>query len=260
MTGWLDGRRALVVGAGSGIGRAVVDAFLDEGARVAALEKDEAKGRALAAEQPGVPVVVGDATTRDANDDAVRHAGESFGGLDILVNCVGIFDFYRGLGDVDPDDLDGAFEEMFATNVKSQLHSVRAALPLLRAAHGSVVLTESTSAYYPGRGGVLYVGSKFAVRGIVTALAHELAPDVRVNGVAPGGTMHTDLRGLSSLGLDERRLDDTPGREAELAGRVPLHVALTGTDHAYSYVFLASERARGVTGGVIHSDGGIGVK
>jgi NAD(P)-dependent dehydrogenase (short-subunit alcohol dehydrogenase family) len=98
------------------------------------------------------------------------------------------------------------------------------------------------------------------VRGLVTALAHELAPEIRVNGVAPGGTLNTDLRGLGSLGLDDRRLDDTPGREAELAGRVPLHVALSGEDHAWSYVFLASARSRGITGGVAHPDGGIGVK
>jgi NAD(P)-dependent dehydrogenase (short-subunit alcohol dehydrogenase family) len=48
---------------------------------------------------------------------------------------------------------------------------------------------------------VLYVSSKFAVRGLVTALAHELAPEIRVNGVAPGSTLNTDLRGLASLGL-----------------------------------------------------------
>src|SRR5262249_31267847 len=145
-------------------------------------------------------------------------------------------------------------------NVKSHLHSVKAALPQLRANQGSVILTESTSAYFPGRGGVLYVSSKFAVRGLVTAMAHELAPDVRVNGVAPGGTLNTDLRGLGSLGLDSKRLDDTPGREAELAGRVPLKVALSGKDHAWSYVFLASNRARGITGDVVHPDGGIGIK
>jgi len=81
-----------------------------------------------------------------------------------------------------------------------------------------------------------------------------------VNGVAPGGTLNTDLRGLSSLGLSGQRLDDTPGREAELAGRVPLRVALSGKDHAWSYVFLASERSRGITGGVLHPDGGIGAK
>jgi NAD(P)-dependent dehydrogenase (short-subunit alcohol dehydrogenase family) len=260
VTGWLDGRRALVVGAGSGIGRAVVDAFRAEGAQVAVLERDEAKCAKLAAEIPGLPVVTGDATTRAANDEAVGTAVTAFGGLDVLVNCVGVFDFYRGLGEIDADRIDDAFDEMFSVNVKSHLHSVKAALPALRESRGSIVLTESTSAYYPGRGGALYVSSKFAVRGLVTALAHELAPEIRVNGVAPGGTLNTDLRGLGSLGLDDRRLDDTPGREAELAGRVPLRVALSGEDHAWSYVFLASARSRGITGGVVHPDGGIGVK
>ena len=260
MTDWLAGKRALLVGAGSGIGRAVLHAFLAEGARVAVLERDVDKCAALSAELPDVPVVTGDATRRGANEQAVAAAVEGFGGLDVLVSCVGIFDFYRGLGELPAELIDSAFDEMFAVNVKSYLHSVKAALPALRASRGAVVLTESTSAYYPGRGGVLYVSAKFAVRGLVTALAHELAPDVRVNGVAPGGTLHTDLRGLDSLGLAGRRLDDTPDRARELAARVPLGVALTGADHAWSYVFLASDRSRGITGGVTHPDGGIGVK
>jgi NAD(P)-dependent dehydrogenase (short-subunit alcohol dehydrogenase family) len=261
VTGWLAGRRALVVGAGSGIGRAVVDAFRTEEAQVAVLEKDAAKCAALRKEVPGLSVVEGDATTRAANQTAVDAAVSAFGGLDVLVNCVGIFDFYRGLADLDADLIDDAFGEMFNVNVKSHLHSVKAALPALRRSRGAaVVLTESTSAYYPGRGGVLYVASKFAVRGLVTALAHELAPEVRVNGVAPGGTLNTDLRGLAALGLNDRRLDDTPDREAELAGRVPLNVALSGTDHAWSYVYLASARSRGITGDVLHPDGGIAVK
>jgi NAD(P)-dependent dehydrogenase (short-subunit alcohol dehydrogenase family) len=260
VSGWLDGKCALIVGAGSGIGRAVVDAFREEGARVAVLERDEAKCATLREQVPAMPVVQGDATTREANDAAVQAALKRFGRLEVLVCCVGRFDFYRGLGEIDANALDVAFEEMFAVNVKSYLHAARAALPALRAARGAVILTESTSAYYPGRGGVLYVASKFAVRGLVTALAHELAPDVRVNGVAPGGTLGTDLRGLDSLGLAARRLDDTPNRAADLAARTPLNVALSGADHAWAYVYLASERARGVTGTVIHSDGGIGVK
>ena len=260
MTGWLEGRRTLVVGAGSGIGRAVVDAFLAEGAQVAVLERDAGKCEKIASEIPGLPVVAGDATTCEANDAAVAATIGAYGGLDVLVNCVGIFDFYQGIGELPVDRLDDAFDEMFRVNVKSHLHAVKAALPQLRENRGAIILTESTSAYFPGRGGVLYVSSKFAVRGLVTALAHELAPDVRVNGVAPGGTLNTDLRGLGSLGLASKRLDDTPGREAELAGRVPLRVALSGEDHAWSYVFLASNRARGITGGVVHPDGGIGAK
>jgi 2,3-dihydroxy-2,3-dihydrophenylpropionate dehydrogenase len=260
MTGWLAGKRALVVGAGSGIGRAVVDAFSNEGAKIAALERDPLKCEGLRRQLPQVPVIEGDATTRDANDHAVAAAVDAFGGLDTLVNCVGVFDFYRGLDDIDTDVLSDAFDEMFRTNVLSHLQSIKAALPALRRATGSsIVLTESTSSFYPGRGGVLYVSSKFAVRGLVSALAHELAPQIRVNGVAPGGTLNTDLRGLSSLGLDQTRLDDSPGRAHEVAARTPLHVALSGEDHAWSYVFLASDRSRGITGETVRPDGGFGL-
>jgi NAD(P)-dependent dehydrogenase (short-subunit alcohol dehydrogenase family) len=258
--GWLDGKRALVVGAGSGIGRAVVTAFHAEGARVGALELDQAKAGRLATEIPDCVVSRGDATSLADARAAARVVTAAFGGLDVLVNCVGIFDFYRGLADIDDDQLDAAFDEIFAVNVKSQLVSVRAALPELRAAAGSVVLTVSTSGFYAGRGGVLYVASKFAVRGCVIALAHELAPEVRVNGVAPGGTLGTELTGPRSLGLAGQILGATADRERDLRRRTPLQVALTGADHAGSYVFLASDRARGITGTVVHSDGGAGIK
>jgi NAD(P)-dependent dehydrogenase (short-subunit alcohol dehydrogenase family) len=260
MAGWLEGKRALVVGAGSGIGRAIVDAFRAEGAKVAALERDKAKCELLRAELPAVAVIEGDAVTREANDRAVATALDAFGGLDTLVNCVGIFDFYQGVGDIDADDVPAAFDEMFRTNVLSHLQSVKAAIPTLRAATGSsIVLTASASAFYPGRGGVLYVASKFAVRGLVASLAHELAPRIRVNGVAPGGTLNTDLRGLASLGQDRTRLDDTPDRARDVAARTPLGVALTGEDHAWSYVFLASDRSRGITGEIVRPDGGFGL-
>lgn len=261
MTGWLDGKRALVVGGGSGIGRAVVDAFRSEGARVAVLERDRDKCAALRRELgDGVPVVKGDAITPAANEQAVAAAVDAFGGLDTLVNCVGIFDFYRGIGDIDAADLSDAFDEMFRTNVLSHLQSVKAAVPALRAGNGpSIVLAESASSYYAGRGGVLYVASKFAVRGLTTALAHELAPQIRVNGVAAGGTLNTDLRGLASLGLDATRLDDTPNRARDLAARTPLNIAPTGADHAWSFVFLASDRARSITADTAHSDAGSGM-
>jgi len=258
--GWLDGKRALVAGAGSGIGRAVLAAFREEGAQVAAMELDEPKTERLAAELPGCVVSHGDATKMADARAAVSKTTGAFGGLDILVNCVGIFDFYRGLADIAEDRLDAAFDEMFAVNVKSQLVTVHAALPELRRAGGSVVLTVSTSGFYPGRGGILYVASKFAVRGCVLALAHELAPDVRVNGVAPGGTLGTELTGPRSLGLAGQILGTAAGREQDLRRRTPLRVALGGEDHAGSYVLLASDRARGITGTVVHSDGGIGIR
>lgn len=260
MTRWLDGKRALVVGAGSGIGRAVVDAYLDEGAQVAVLERDQSKCAALASQLPGVPVTQGDATTAEANERAVAAAVAAFGGLDTLVNCVGIFDFYKGITDISTEELEPAFDEMFKTNVLSQLQSVKAAVPALQAQErSSIVLTESASSFYPGRGGVLYVASKFAVRGLVSTLAYELAPHIRVNGVAPGGTLNTDLRGLQNLSLGHIRLDDTPNRARDLAARTPLNVALTPQDHAWSYVFLASDRSRGITAGTTHPDGGFGM-
>ena len=178
----------------------------------------------------------------------------------MLVNCVGVFDFYRGLADLSDDELDAGFDELMRVNVLSQLACVKAGLSALREARGCVVLTVSTSGYYAGRGGILYVASKFAVRGCVLALAHELAPDIRVNAVAPGGTLGTELTGAGSLGLAGRVLGDAPGREEDLKGRTPLRVALTAADHAGSYVFLASDRSRGITGTIIHSDGGAGVR
>ncbi len=260
MTGWLEGRRALVVGGGSGIGRAVAETYAAEGAQVAVLEKASAKCDELAGALPGVVVTEGDATSATDCARAVGAAVDAFGGLDTLVSCVGVFDYYRSIVDLDADILGPAFEEIMSTNVLSCLYAVRAALePLQDSGSGVVLLTESTSAYQPGRGGVLYVASKFAVRGLVTALAHDLAPDVRVNGVAPGGTLGTDLRGLSTLGLQERSLGSSPDRADDLAGRVPLHVALDAEDHAWSYVYLASNRARGITGRTVHSDGGAGV-
>jgi NAD(P)-dependent dehydrogenase (short-subunit alcohol dehydrogenase family) len=260
MTDWLHGKRALIVGAGSGIGRAVVDAFRAEDARITVLDRDRDKCDRLRRELPGVPVVEGDAVTREVNERAVKVSVDSYGGLDTLVNCVGVFDFYKGINDINADDLSPAFDEMFRTNVLSHLQSVRAAVPWLRAGTGSsILLTESASSYYPGRGGVLYVSSKFAVRGLVAALAHELAPQIRVNGVAPGGTLNTDLRGLASLGLDDVRLDDTPNRARDMAARTPLNVALSPEDHAWAFVFLASDRSRGITGETIHPDGGFGI-
>ena len=162
----------------------------------------------------------GDATVMADTRAAVEAVTSSFGGLDVLVNCVGIFDFYRGLADLADDQLDAAFDEMFAVNVKSQLVTVRAALPELRRAGGSVVLTVSTSGFYPGRGGVLYVASKFAVRGCVIALATSWP---RRSGSTAWRRRHAGHRAhrAASLGLAGRVLDATGPR----GGPAPPHPA-----------------------------------
>jgi NAD(P)-dependent dehydrogenase (short-subunit alcohol dehydrogenase family) len=257
---WLEGKVALLVGAGSGIGRAVADAFREEGASVCVLESSEAKCAELQARANGVEVVHGDATRAADNERAVAAAIERFGRLDTLATFVGIFDSYTPLSALPPERFDAAFAEAFDVNVKSVMLGARAATPHLRRARGSMVFTASSSSFYPGRGGSLYVASKFAVRGLVVQLAHELAPDVRVNAVAPGGTLATDLRGLRALGQDDQRLADRPGREEALRQRTPLGVAMRPDDHAAAYVYLASDRCVGMTGEILRSDGGLAAR
>ena len=260
MAGILEGNAAVVTGGGSGIGRAVVAAFVAEGASVCVLEKDADKCAELRGLGDRVLTVPGDATSAGDNDQAVAAAVQGFGRLDTLVTCVGVFDHYAPLLDVPADHLDDAFHEIFDVNVRSVLLAVRSAAPHLARNNGSIVITASSSSFYPGRGGALYVASKFALRGLVTQLGHELAPEIRVNGVAPGGTVGTDLRGLVSLGQSDQRLDDRPDRAEAQKKRTPLRVALGGEDHAGAYVYLASHGARGVSGEIIRSDGGMAVK
>jgi NAD(P)-dependent dehydrogenase (short-subunit alcohol dehydrogenase family) len=260
VSGWLDGKVALVTGGGSGIGRAVVETYLDEGASVCVLENVAEKCDELAELGDRVVAVHGDATTARDNRRAAAEAVERFGRLDTLGTFVGIFDNYTALTEIDDERFDAAYAETFDVNLRSVLLAVRAAAPELRRTSGSIVVTCSSSSFYAGRGGTLYVASKFALRGAVKQLAHELAPAVRVNGVAPGGTVGTDLRGLRSLRQFDDRLEDRPGREEGLRARTPLAVALRSDDHTAAYVYLASDRAPGLTGEVLRSDGGLGVR
>lgn len=251
----------LVVGGARGIGRGVVDAALEAGARVAVLDLDGEALDALGAEHPGRAVTVtGDATTTEANTRAVDEALTAFGRIDSLVSVVGVWDYFTGIVDLPADRLGAAFDEMFATNVKSTLLSVKAALPALLESGGNIVLTISNSGFYTAGGGTLYTASKFAVRGLVHQLAYELAPRIRVNGVAPGGTP-TDLRGLRALGQEGMRLNGIPDVEQLISTTNPLGVVPTPRDHAASYLFLADRSSTAaVTGTIVHSDGGIGVR
>ena len=260
MSRWLQGRVAVLIGGGSGIGRAVVDAFLAEGALLCVLDHSESKCAELQRAGGSLVVVQGDATSAADNQRAVDTAVERFGRLDTLATFVGTFDNYTHLTDIPADRFEAAFAETFNLNVKSVMLGAKVATPHLRRSKGSIVITASSSSFYPGRGGSLYVSSKFALRGLVVQLAHELAPDVRVNAVAPGGTVGTDLRGLRTLAQYDQRLDDRPGREQALRTRTPLAVALRAEDHSGAYVYLASDRSAGVTGEIVRSDGGLGVR
>ena len=258
--GGMTGKVMVCTGAGSGIGRATVDAFLDAGASVGVLEADAAKVDALSGRDERLFAIQGDARSPEDNASLVSGALERWERIDTAITFVGIFDHYLPLVDVPEASMGAAFAEMFGVNVLSAMVTARAVLGALSESGGSLVLTLSSSSFFPGRGGALYVSSKFALRGLVAQLAHEAAPLVRVNGVAPGGTVDTDLRGPASLGMTDRRLGDRPGRADQLRERTPLHVALESRDHVGAYLYLASDGSRGVTGEIIRSDGGLSVR
>lgn len=258
--GWLEGKVALVTGGAAGIGRGVVDAFVAEGAAVGVLDISPTAAEALGGTYPEVEVVEGDVTKLADNRRAVDALVQRHGRLDVLVTVAGIWDYFAPLLELEPDKLEPAFDELFAVNVKGALFAAHAAAPHLVESEGAIVMTLSNAAFYAGGGGPLYTASKFATRGLVTQLAYELAPKVRVNGVAPGGTI-TELRGLRSLGTHEAKMAEVPDIEGMVRSVSPLGIASQPQDHAYSYVLLASYRlSPATTGTIIQSDGGIGVR
>ena len=249
--GWLDGQVALVTGGGSGIGRAVVARYIAEGARVGVMERVATRADRLRGEFGDQVIgITGDVSSLADNKRAVAETVRAFGRLDVFVGNAGIFDVYASVADMPEDQLVRAYDELFAVNVKGVIFGVRAALPELKKSKGCVVLTASVAGLNSGGGGALYTASKHAVVGLIRELAVELAPDVRVNGVAPGGTM-TDLRGLQSLGNDDRSQFANPGIEDRLRAGNPMHIALQPDDLAGAYLFLASRNIAGAITGVI---------
>jgi NAD(P)-dependent dehydrogenase (short-subunit alcohol dehydrogenase family) len=252
----LDGRRILVTGGGSGIGRAVVDAYLEHGARVTVVERSPANAAALGKHGGShLQVLTGDAADPAVLEEAAAAAAGP-DGLDNLTCCVGVFDYYASLRKLGAAELDAAAEETWRLNVMSTLHAVRAAWHELERARGSVTLTLSESAFHAVGGGVLYGASKWALRGVVTHLAADLAPAVRVNGVAPGGTSGTRFGGLAALDQTQTA-DKVVGRDERIVAKMLLGVTPRPADHAAAYVYLADPvAARITTGTVINTDGG----
>lgn len=256
--GWLDDDVALVTGGGSGIGLAVVRRYLAEGMRgVGVLLRDPKQAEQLTAEFGSrVMPVVGDVRSYADNERAVQTTIATFGKLDTLVGNAGVWDFFAPLMKTEPEALGKSFDEIFAVNVKGYLLAARAAASALRETQGSMIFTLSNSSFYAGGGGPVYVSSKHACVGLIRQLAYELAPHVRVNGVAPGGTA-TPLKGPESLGKQSSALNDIPGFEQAVADSVPLGFMAQPEDHAGHYVLLASRaNSRATTAAIIQSDGG----
>lgn len=258
--GALAGEVALISGGGSGLGRAIVDRFIEEGARVVVLDHKPEKLAALTESHgEAVAILAGDVRSFADNEAAVALALSRFGKLDCAIGNAGIWDYSVALADLPGDALGPAFDELMGVNVKGYLLLAKAALPALVASRGSIVFTASNAAYAPGGGGPLYTASKHAVRGLIRQLAHELAPAIRVNGVAPG-PIETDLRGPASMGLEGQAID-TIGLTAMASAAMPLALVPAARDYAGGYVFFASRRDNiAATGSLLELDCGIGIR
>jgi NAD(P)-dependent dehydrogenase (short-subunit alcohol dehydrogenase family) len=251
----LAGYRAVVTGAGSGIGRAVVRRYLAEGAQVVAVVRNPRDVAGLQAE--GALVVTGDVQLFETAAGAVAECVAQFGGLDVYVANAGLWDFHKRLEKQSPDELKSAFDEIFGVNLLGPLFGARAALAALRNSGGSLIATGSNASFLAGGGGALYTASKFALRGLVMQLAKEFAPEVRVNGVAPGAT-DTGISGPAALGQGEREMNADPERMAAMARHMLLGRVSAPEDHASLFVLLASRTESAyITGVMLASDGGL---
>lgn len=247
--GRLEGRKALITGADSGIGAAVAIAYAREGADVAISylpeEEEDAQRIVGLIEEAGRKAVAipGDLTDVNYCRELVEHAVSELGGLDILINNAGKQQHCEDLLDL----TDEQFDETFKTNVYAMFWVTKAALKHM--GPGSTIInTSSIQAYQPSENLVDYATTKASINTFSKALAQQLAPKgIRVNIVAPGpiwtplqtaGGQPTEV--LPTFGEDTPL--GRPGQPAELAP---------------AYVFLASGESSYVSGETLHVNGGM---
>ncbi len=248
--GLLSGKVAIVTGAAVGIGRAIAEAYGREGARVVvnySRSRGEAEQTAVLVKRAGgEPLLVQADVARDAQVRAmVSEALEKFGRVDVLVNNAGITAF------VEFSDLEGLTEEvwdrLYAVNVKGTFFCCRAvAEPMRRQGGGRIINLASVAGLRPQGSSIAYCASKAAVVHLSKCLARALAPEIRVNVIAPGFIAET------------RWNEGRPNLEATVARAVqsaPLQRVGAPADIADAALFLAT-RADFVAGEVLVVDGG----
>ncbi|MFS0866730.1 SDR family oxidoreductase [Microbacterium sp. 179-B 1A2 NHS] len=248
-TGRLQGRKALITGADSGIGAATAIAFAREGADVAMsyLPEEEKDASRIAGilQDAGVTVLTlpGDLRDKDYCRDLVARTVDGLGGLDILVNNGGKQVFNEDITTLE----DQQFADTFATNVDAMFWITKAAVPHLPGG-ATIINTTSIQAYSPSDILVDYASTKATINAFTKALAQQLAPKgIRVNAVAPG-PIWTPLQ--VSDGQPQEKVaqfgEDTPlGRMGQPAELAP------------AYVFLASPESSYVIGETLNVNGGM---
>jgi 2,3-dihydroxy-2,3-dihydrophenylpropionate dehydrogenase len=184
-------------------------------------------------------------------------AGDS---LEVLVVNAGVHDGGAGFS-LTGDELAAITGRVLDVNVLGYILAIQAAAPALAASGGSVILTLSDAAFLVGQqgAGIAYTAAKHAGLGILGWAAHSLAPNVRVNAIAPGGVI-TSLAAVDADGVGRPLFTDSDTKRAAIRSRNPLETILEPDELAQMYVWLASSSARTLTGEVIRPDGGLGVR
>jgi len=239
----LAGKRVVVTGGASGIGAAIVERFLDEGSRVAVLDRDAAANRALSQRHPGLAGVLAvDVSDAAAVDGAFRELDRILGGIDVAINNAGISIRHAFL-DITPAewrrvvgvDLDGVFYV-----------AQESARRMLASGGGGVIINMgSTSGMngYPRYAD--YNAAKAGVIELTRTMALELAPTIRVIAVCPG-----------YVWTPMQEAEYTPEMKAAVDAKIPLRRHATPQEIAALYAFLASDEAPYITGHPVIIDGG----
>ncbi|MFY8157052.1 MAG: SDR family oxidoreductase [Rhabdaerophilum sp.] len=245
----LQGKTALITGAGSGFGEGIAKTFAREGARVGVVDINLEGARRVASEIGASAIAVKADMTSMAETGLAVQATAEFGGgrIDIVVNNAGWSHRNKPMLEVTEEE----FDRVYAINVKAIFHMSRAIIPHYRAKGGGVILNiGSTAGIRPRPGLTWYNSTKGAVNLLSRSMAVELAPDrIRVNCVAP-------VIGATGLLEQFMGMPDTPENRAKFLGTIPLGRFSTPADIANACLYLASDEAEFVTGVVLEVDGG----
>jgi NAD(P)-dependent dehydrogenase (short-subunit alcohol dehydrogenase family) len=239
----LKGRRIVITGAASGIGRATAELFAREGAAVAVLDMNQAGAVATAKAVSGFAIAV-DVRKEDSVNQAVEKAAAAMGGIDGLVNAAGVA-FHSLIKDTGLSD----WQKVIDINLTGPFLMCRAAMPwLLKAESATIVNIASGAALLPFAGSSAYAASKAGLLNFNRVLAKELAPTVRANVICPG---IVDTPMLTALEQDR-----DPKVKAASADLYALKRKAQPEEIAAAILFLTSAESSFVTGTTLAVDGG----